>query len=396
MMYNTNIQKAATFSALAALFFIPLSTTIGQILTYLTVLLILPSTDWPHRLQLIKKNPLVWVTFGFVMILALGFFYGPATLTLKWHIFTKYLWILLLPFFMISLSADLLEKYSASLFLCAIGITLVLSYLHITGIIHFGIGHASVFQGHIVQNLLFSIALFICLERAARLKNQRWLYAIFALALLINTLFLSLGRTGYLSMPVVILYFCYKQFGVKKIFIPILLLAALGVSAYFISPTFHSRIQETKNNTSVYLKTGENANNTSVGIRLRDAKTALWLFKQKPILGYGLGGIADGTKTYIAKNKLQPLDSYDPLTDSDYLNILVQHGLVGLAGLLFFIGFLLYRAHYLSDYEDRLVHAVLFTFLATAPLFTWLTNVTMRGVLLMLLAASFARFVQRT
>lgn len=393
-MYNSTIQKTATVSALAALFFIPLSTTLGQVLIYLTLLLILFSTEWKYRLEKIKANPLIWVTWGFALVLTLGFFYGTATLPLKWHIFTKYLWLFLLPLFMISLSVELLEQYTHSIFLATMGFTLVLSYLHIFNIIHFGAGHASVFQGHIVQNLLFSIALFICLERFLCFKKQRGLYGIFAVALMINTLFLSGGRTGYLSMPIVILYFCYQHFGIKKIFIPIGILIILAISAYFISPTFHERIQQTIHNTSTYVKTGQGADSTSVGIRLRDAKTALWSFKEKPLFGYGLGGIPHATQNYLTHLHKPPMSYYDPLTDSDYLNMLMQHGLIGLIGFLFFIGFLLYRAHYLADYEDRFVHVLLFNFLATAFLFTWMTNVTMRGVLLIFLAASFARFVQ--
>ena len=71
----------------------------------------------------------------------------------------------------------------------------------------------------------------------------------------------------------------------------------------------------------------------STGVRLMVWKSSLKLFKDKPIFGYGLGDAQDSLNELIAKNDTINW-SYFPHSHNQYLQIMLQLGLVGLIAFL--------------------------------------------------------------
>jgi O-antigen ligase len=222
----------------------------------------------------------------------------------------------------------------ALVYACAVAV--VLSYISIVLHVQFrrydeGV-MGVVLTNHAVQGITFAVAAAASAFLASQAKGAaRWAYAWVAAALVINVLFFGTGRTGYLAIVGVTLCWAVLRGGLRYTAVAAMALAVLLASAYAFSPTFHGRMMKGWNELNA---TGPLKGETSIGVRVVFAKNALALIAERPVFGHGLGSF----KSVYAKYVDARYTGYDALHAGDphnqYLYIVFEQGLIGLAVFL--------------------------------------------------------------
>ncbi len=118
-------------------------------------------------------------------------------------------------------------------------------------------------------------------------------------------------------------------------------MVAVALGGVYAAPQagMHERMQDAVEETDGYFVTG-NAN-TSVGARLEMWRTALILFPQQPILGWGKEGFLERKKAMITEGKVAAFTGDHTHSHNEYLDALVKRGLLGLFNVLTLYGVLL-------------------------------------------------------
>lgn len=321
-----------------------------------------------------------WLLFG---MLAIGASYGATPLREAMGILGKYLDLAFIPLFLLLLSDDTARRRAQSAFLGAMGLTLLLSYLVGSGVLHdqswlWGGGFAddpAVFHSRITQNNMMAFAVFLALLRlrAAASTGARAAWGLFALLGVVNVLFMVQGRTGHLIMVVLLAWFAWSTLGRamhrrgrtldwRHGLAVLLAMAMLSVTSYQLSPRLHDRIGLAFSEFSAWQP--NQGMNTSTGQRLDFYYNTLQMVQSQPLLGVGTGGFpaafaqqVSGTETARTKHP-----------HNEYLMIASQIGLIGLALLLYLFYTLWRTASRLPAFEQDAARGLVLAYLVNALL----------------------------
>jgi O-antigen ligase len=213
---------------------------------------------------------------------------------------------------------------------------------------------------HLNYGLFLAIGAGIIFQSFFMRKSYLFILNILLFGSITSTQFINIGRSGYILYIISILLILtlqYKQLIIKKTHILIGLIALVLYLAYSLSPNFKSRIDLTMH-TFEQIYTDSNYNN-SIGIRIQNYKYAFDLIAEKPFLGYGIGQnvkvLSESMKTDEAT--IAKIISNHSTTDSQYLDILLQFGVIGFM-IFINIFFQLVRYQYQDEYQKRV--AILF------------------------------------
>jgi len=265
------------------------------------------------------------------------------------HLETK-LSLLLFPIFILigfELKKDFIyELIRVFLIGCCISVSICLVYglynffiLENTNVFYYK--HLSIFHhpGYFSMYLNFAIGIIYLniLFPSAQFKiEKKWSWTL----LIVFTLFIVLlsSRTGwicnfFIHSTFIILLIKKKFFTKKHLLIGFAIIASLGAIVNF-SPSLKNRFNEMINHTFYSKQQSDYPSSTSTRKKAWESSTELikqnWLFG----LGTGIGS--------IELNKIYDLKGYDSLkekntnTHNQYLQYLLDHGIVGLSFLVFF------------------------------------------------------------
>ena len=266
----------------------------------------------------------------FMAVIVLDMLYSSAPWPERWASlwsWRKVLW----GFILLGLFAEhqwKLRFIKAFLVVAACG--LVASYVGWSGWIPSKAGHfpGVFFTNHTTQGMTFALAVLCCLEmsRVARPDLSK-LYYLGAFAFLINVVFISMSRSGYLAILCVILVWCLRTFGRKSLLLATAAVVALVLGVFSLSPNLRERIALGVNEVKTYQTSPEL---TSAGVRVVFLKNAIELFKDRPLLGYGTGGFAKEYRDRFGSAEQGWRGSVTSDPHNQYLFVLVENGLLGL------------------------------------------------------------------
>jgi len=202
-----------------------------------------------------------------------------------------------------------------------------------------------VVRNHATQGLFFAVAAMIAVANALNVKHPNWLRIISGLTvplLITNIAMVATGRSGYVAITVMTITFLFIQLEKSSITKKILItfsgfLIILGVLLNM--QTSRDQIELAKQEfTSEIDQTKE----TSIGYRLTFWKNTIEMLPKYALLGTGTGGFE---KAYAAqvegKSGTAGVVTGDP--HNQYLKILVEHGVIGLAVFLSILILLLWQ-----------------------------------------------------
>jgi len=333
---KTKALTAATWSAIALGFFIPIATATSNLLLALTALLFALSGDYRGKARAIGRNPVALACLLFFALTLLGSLYGLGAWHDKQHYLGKYLTLLAVPLLAPLFAERASRIYALAAFCAAMLLTLALSYAIRFGWLPPGslpmmdAADPVVFKLSITHGFLMAIAAFLLAVAAHHTDSlrARWVLAALAALAAFNVLFMVFGRTGYVVLAVLGVYFFFRRFGARGIAIAAVGFALACAAAYQWSSAFHERTDMALDQASAWRE--GRGDRTSIGLRLDYYSNTLAIIRAQPLFGVGTGGFALAYGERVQHTGMAP--SNNP--HNQYLLITAQLGVVGLAALI--------------------------------------------------------------
>lgn len=327
-------------------------------LTYVAVVLFYLAGHFKEKIRWGFAFHMNYALAGFLLMLLIGMWYSPASLSTRFATFWKYADKLLLFFFLIPLFVE--EKWRRwAIFLFVI--STFFNMLLWTGNLHRSIGWVDqalhlfhhIFGLFATQSFSSSVAIvsYILLLEVPRYPRLKWLCVVGALLCIYFSFFVNHERVGMVTEIILLALFLLQTSKRPAISIGILILACVIV--YFISPVMHNRVTE--------LLINDTANHSSISVRLENTKESLFFIEKKPFFGWGTGSYQMIQNHYFPNDI--PYITAQKAPENGFLYIAAEVGTVGLVLVLAWL-FLQWREAYLflPIFEARIASAFIIGF----------------------------------
>ncbi|WP_035383190.1 O-antigen ligase family protein [Ferriphaselus sp. R-1] len=381
------LQRTAQWLAVALAFTLPQQVALNNLVLGLLLLVALPAygKDLP---ELIRQNPVARVAVIMFGLLLLGTLWGDAPWGQALGVLGKYVDLALIPLFMLLFREPVTRARSLRAFIFIMLIAWALSWaiglrlLPLTHGVRFLVGpsaqvdNPSIFHSYITQGLMTPYASFLLLLWARQIDSARLRWAMYLLAAqaVADVLLMLNGRTGYLTLLVLLGWLGWT--GLNSLILRhglgvrgklaayaalILFPLALMMSAYQGIPRVHDRVTTALTEVQQW-QPGKFDEENSMGTRLSLYANSLTLIADKPLLGYGTGGLAraygqlpDVDPTHLVENP-----------HNEYLMQAVQLGFLGPVMLIYLFVTLWRCAARLPAFERDAARGLVLTYSLTS------------------------------
>ena len=326
--------RACLLVAAAAL---PLSTAATNAFAALAFLFWALSGQWRATALTIRAEPVAWLGWALFGALALGIAWSLAPPRDAALALLKYRELLLFGIVAFLCAEErwrlrlLWFFFAGSLILLCLSISVQLglfTYVDERGFS--GVDNAVLLKNHITHGFLMSLLAYGSAIVALRSAGwRRWALAGIAVLAAANVWFAVQGRTGYVVLAVLILWFGYARWSFKGLAGAVLALAMLLGAAYQWAPVFQKRINEATEEARDYrlrARPGE----TSIGSRLHFWKRSAQWMAGNPILGAGTGGWAEAFYEATEGDDAFMHNRARNHPHNEYVHLAVQLGPLGL------------------------------------------------------------------
>ena len=223
------------------------------------------------------------------------------------------------------------------------------SYYFLENIKAFNYTSLSIFHhpGYFTMYLNFVIGItYLALLKPIEFFNISIKWSIIIISFLTLFILIASSRTGWITNILLHIIFLTliitnKKFS-KKIFVYVIIFLIPFVSIIYINPTIKLRFNELVKN-AINVENSKKVSSSS-NVRRKTWLTSTKLIKKKWLFGYGTG---IGKKALKEQNKK---DGYDYMykknfnAHNQFLQVLIDHGLVGFLILLFYSFFMIYSS----------------------------------------------------
>lgn len=351
-------------------FTLPISTTFTDIFFVATVGFTVLSGKWREKWQIILQQPAALCMALFFVFFLIGLTYTSAPFSQGIDILLKYSKFLLAIFLLPLFANQKCRDYAIYAFVSAMMLTLALSYLKLAthGMPAPGQVVNSVFKDYIQQNFLMAFTCYLLALRMLYNKRWRWLVAILFVFAIYNTVFLGAARSGYIVFAALLVLFLWQWLRWKGIIYSVVALIVLSSLAFHFSTEFSQRVNLVASNIKQFQ---HGQPDTSVGLRMMFAGKSIDLIAKHPWLGTGTGSLA------FEYSKIEPTPQVlTTNAHNEYLNLLVQLGVIGTAVLLLLF-YLIWRQSYRLPEMYRYLAQAIVTAVAIGSLGnSWLMDTT--------------------
>ena len=328
---------------------IPLSVALDNLLLLILLVLALIGSRYAV-LQTVIHNPVARASALLFAALLLGIAYGNTPLGEATDILGKYADLAFVPLLMIAGHDAEIRRRAMLGFLAVMLITALLSWLvglHILPVLSWMTAGCSpdnpaIFRSSITQNMLMAYAAYLLVLQARDACSNKGKWLLIGLAAMAsgNLLFMVEGRTGYLVLLALLAYLASitlarhlramgRSVGWREDVMVGLLALVLAFCVYQVSPRLHELMDKMVMEFQAWQPNIHSE--TSTGLRLEFYYNSLALVKQHPLQGVGTGGFHAAYAQQIQGKEMMPTGN----PHNEYLLIMVQIGVVGLALLLY-------------------------------------------------------------
>ena len=298
-----------------------------------------------RRLVRALRSPIVIAWLPFAIVVFLGIFYGATSWANALGALVGWRRMLLLPLAAAVFDDEPSKRLACKVFVAICVVGAVVSFVTLpTGysILHTEPGIP--FHNYAVQGISLTLAITICIAALMRpetfagdrLLSDRRIMAVAAAVMMVDVVFVLRGRSGYVSliiMAVAVVTFLVRGSWRVKAGAGLAVLVCGGL-VLASSPHVRSRVGEALNDIETVDQAPEA---TSLGFRVVFARNTLRMVRDHPLFGVGTGGFLDGYQPYAQGVSGWKGDgSSDP--HDQFLKILGEQGLIGLAAFLFLVG----------------------------------------------------------
>jgi O-antigen ligase len=366
MSYSQRIDTLAKCFLITAGFFIPISTALMNIFIYGACFFFLCSGQWTDKFNFVRKEPALYISLFFYLVVLCGLAYGPALFQERIKELGGYSFLLALPALGWLFREEKWRRLGIYTFVAAMLLILFASYLKFYFHPHFLIAHRAgpdtgpeiIFRDHISIGILFAFLMGLLVYFYVNATFAlRCLFGILLLLLSWYMLFMNEGRTTYVIFFALIVLLGWQLKGWKTLFIACGISLGLLLTVLHYNPQFNAKSVDAMEDYQSYSQ-GQSANGT-VSLRLVAMKSGFVLFKQHPFLGVGTGSFYPAA----VKDSGFPVNTLSVNTYNDTSYIAAQWGVVGLIAFLILYGVQLVRSRQLPYYYNQLTQLLLVIFI---------------------------------
>lgn len=338
------VQNGAKASLVVVFFAFPTSVALANMALLSTLLFwLLGFCVWSSTRRLTSQamsNPVASAAVALFAWIAIATMWSPAEGSTVFGALQKYMKLLLIPVFIGLLQDPTTRRRCWQAFAAAMLLTLLVTWLNVwfdfewtrTHNQGFGKDH-TVFKDRIAQGMLMSFftVLTAYYARQTPIRTMSLLAWIVAALAASSVLFLSAGRTGYLSLPIALLAFVMFSVGLqaRKLALATTVVVAVIAIAFTTSTVLKSRTALAWEEITTSSLTGPV---TSAGSRVEMIRFSIDSALENPVLGHGTGSYAVLAKQHFTDAEWCSVVCVHP--HNQFLFFLFEHGLIGL--LLFF------------------------------------------------------------
>nr|WP_323121716.1 O-antigen ligase family protein [Burkholderia alba] len=324
---------------------VPVSTALTNVFCALFAVALLSAPEFWRNLSSLIRHRSSLAALLLIGALALSVSYTvmiPKSIAWEWV--AKYDKVLLLPFAVIAFKDSnpnwsAIARWSWFATLCVILLLSTTNYLGLTAIgpahkIELPLSRAWVFKNHIAAGMFGALLFYQAadLMLAARTNAARLCFAAIGALALLNVFVMLQGRTGQLIAIALALVVALRFILVQRKQAPVRAALTAGVlvagvaALVIVACTMHGgRLMKVTTEVRQYQQTDAV---TSTGLRLEWYRKGLDLYAQRPVLGYGAGGLQfEFAKLTEGRTKAEGQATSNP--HNEYLLMAVQLGTVG-------------------------------------------------------------------
>jgi O-antigen ligase len=363
------LARGATVATAAVL---PFSTAATSVFMLLALLGWLLAGEWRTTLRAIAAQPAAWMGCALCAALLLGVLWSLAPSATALAALGKYRELLLFGVVM-HLCGDARWRWRVLwAFLGSAMALLVVSYLISFGLISprgnpsMARDNAVFLKSHITHGFIMSLLAYAACLWGLRQQGWRrtlgWSIALLAAA---NVWLAVQGRTGYVVLAALLLWFAASQWSRRGLVVGLLALAALLAASYQWAPNFQMRAGKALEEAADYLRAPPSrpeVSETPTGLRLHFWRRSLDALARRPLLGAGTGGWSEAFYQATAGDPPALHDRAHMHPHNEYLNLAVQLGPAGLVLLLALFAAAFRAAGRLPANEARLAEGVVLAF----------------------------------
>lgn len=316
------------------IFFIPIYTTVTQIIMAVIVVNWAITVPWHEKSKTLFSHPItLWILVLF-LIFTVGILYAHVPIADSGKMLFKMSKFLYIPILLPIFKDEKWRKRGVEVFILSMGVTLLLGYLKVyTSLpISSRFTQACIFKNHIDTSLLMSMACFFLGQHLFQSKKPFQKVIVLGIMALMtfHILYLCEGRSGQILFFALGLLLCLQRLSFTQSFLGIGALALIFLAISFTPSRFNQRMHHLSQDLQQYHQLGETS--TSGGQRAEYFLNSLNIAKEHPWIGAGTGTFKQSYEQYAQPRNLRLTTN----PHNEYLNILVQWGLVG---LIAFLGF---------------------------------------------------------
>lgn len=374
-------------------FVVPISTFLTHVVLACLLLSWFAAGDLEKKLKIIIAHPLAQSALLLFGVFLLGACYSTAPRADILVMLNKMAKLLYIPFLLPLMQEEKWRRAAFFAFCSAMLLSFGLSFVKISVGLPFGehFHENCAFRNSIFTNLMMAFASFMAghyfldsLKSAKRWVSVGWFSVL--VSFVFYVCFMSGGRSGYAVFIALWLLLSLQRLGLKGLGWGLMGLIALLSLAFAGSTTFRDRLALALENVEQYQKGNSD---TSVGARLEFATQSWELAQQRLGFGFGTGAFKENYQKHVQAKDLVPTSN----PHNEYLNILVQVGLVGLA-LFLRMFFVLFKSSFqLPALEKYFAQGVGLAFLTGCVANSWLMDLTSGYFFVMMAAFCFGALV---
>jgi len=342
------LNSALNYMLVVFAFLLPVSTPMTNAVMALLILLWLLEGNWKEKIRRLTDSKAFLAYISFVVFIGLSLLWSGSidggfsthaknavTFFFSYYVFG----FMIIPILMTSLKKGYIS-YLFSAFLLAMLLSEVMSWgIFMEWITYKNISpqDPSPFMHHTFYSIFLAVTIFILLTQFFQTKVLLYkvLAGIFLFSAMIN-LFLNGGRLGQLAFFIALLTFIYLRYKItlKSVGLSFALIIGVFMLAYTMSPVFKTRMDLSLVSLK---KISVGDYNSSWGIRTNILIVAKEVVKEQPFLGTGIG---NARTIFLEKSKQFPQTGFFSNLKhlhNQYMQILVETGIVGLLLFLLFL-----------------------------------------------------------
>ena len=348
-------------------FFAPISIFVTDLAIFFLAIIWLFEGQFKSKWNKIKSSPWILSLLALFFLYMVGMLWGTNHQGADW-LFQKSALLLILPILYTFNFSQKEVKYSLVAFLSATTLSALIANLINLGLINHLFKYSSIFvknwqipafmnyTDHNVY-LAFSLLITFLLLFYGYPKKKLRAVLIFISILFLLSLYTEKGRSGQLAFSFIFLFFFLIAFWHKKsiIFLSVLAIAGINMSAYFLSSNFKKRMDSIPIQLTQLGKNKVNSLNT----RYYLYKYSFEKIKEKPLLGYGTGSFVKEFSS-ISEHATKTIAGVHKTPHNNYLFIWFELGLLGLVVFLCIFFFQLKAYNSLNQGYFRMIFPAVF------------------------------------